>query len=240
MEKAALIIGAGGGLGSQLVETLLADTDFQRIHAVSRRALDPEDSRLVSHCLPEHNNKGIEQLCRAMADEKARFRLVVCCIGQLHAGGKQPEKRLEDLDEAWLVEGFRVNSIIPALWIKHLPLLLSKEEPAVAVFISARVGSIGDNRLGGWYAYRAAKAALNMLVATAQVEYRRRRPEVRLVCYHPGTVDTSLSRPFQANVPAEQLFSAKLAVQHMLSVLEGLPQEQGPYYLDWRGNRIPW
>lgn len=151
-----------------------------------------------------------------MAKSGVRIDQFICCVGLLHDRQLQPEKKIEQLDAAHLQKYFAVNSIIPALWLKHLPVLLDKKKPAQILFISARVGSISDNRLGGWYGYRASKAALNMLIKTAQVEYRRRFPDAVLISYHPGTVDTPLSKPFQDRVPEHKLFSPQQLQRFLL------------------------
>ena len=133
-----------------------------------------------------------------------------------------------------------VNFIPPSLWIKHAVKLLAPKCLTSFTVLSARVGSISDNQLGGWYGYRASKAALNMMLKTAQVEYRRRLPESGLVAYHPGTVDTQLSKPFQANVKPEKLFTPEFTAQALWRELDTLSVEKAPYYIDWQGKTISW
>jgi NAD(P)-dependent dehydrogenase (short-subunit alcohol dehydrogenase family) len=126
---------------------------------------------------------------------------------------------------------------VPALWLKYLVKVMAKDKASI-VFFSARVGSISENGLGGWYGYRASKAALNMFVKTASVEYKRRSPNTTLACYHPGTVDTNLSKPFQANVKQGKLFTVDFTVSKLLHHMEGFDAEQSPYYIDWEGKTI--
>lgn len=238
--KTTIIVGAGGGIGKTIARRLGSDDKNNRVLTVSRRHHEDLPTSIEQFQLPEHDDTSIGQCCQELAKSVSHFDQFICCVGLLHKGGLQPEKKLEQLNAEYLRQYFMVNSIIPALWLKHLPALLDGKRTAVIAFISARVGSIADNRLGGWYGYRSSKAALNMLIKTAQIEYRRRCPGAVLVSYHPGTVDTPLSAPFQDRVPVHKLFSADDAVGYMLSQLEGLNPEQAPYYLDWQGKPIPW
>lgn len=238
--KTILIVGASGGIGQQVLTQLSEENDNNRIFAVSRHHL-PDLPASVRHSrIAEYDDISIAGYCKELADTGVQIDQFICCVGLLHHGQLQPEKKVEQLDAANLQRYFTVNSIIPALWLKHLPVLLDRKQPAKIVFISARVGSITDNRLGGWYGYRASKAALNMLIKTAQVEYRRRFPDAVLISYHPGTVDTPLSRPFQDNVPEHKLFTPQQAAGFLLDQLQHLSPDSAPYYLDWQGKTIPW
>ena len=165
--------------------------------------------------------------------------LVLVATGILHSdSGIQPEKRLRDIDAAAMAEVMRINAIGPALVAKHFLPLMRREAKSVFAAISARVGSIGDNRLGGWASYRASKAALNMLLRTFAIEHARTHPEGICVALHPGTVDTALSRPFQARVPQGKLFTPGDAAERLLTVLDGLgPGDSGGFYA-WDGSRI--
>ena len=135
---------------------------------------------------------------------------------------------------------FTTNTILPALWLKYVELILKGTEPAKLVFFSARVGSIGDNKLGGWYGYRASKSALNMIIKCAQIECQRRAKNISLISYHPGTVETKLSKPFQSNVPKDKLFTSDFTVAQLLKIIPTLSAENGPHYIDWQGKTIPW
>jgi NAD(P)-dependent dehydrogenase (short-subunit alcohol dehydrogenase family) len=170
---------------------------------------------------------------------------VVCCIGALHATGADnqqimPEKRLEDIQKDQLSFYFTTNAILPAIWLKYVEPLLKGSEPAKLVFFSARVGSISDNNLGGWYGYRASKSALNMLIKCAQIECQRRAKNICLISYHPGTVETPLSKPFQSKVPTGKLFTTDFTVTQLLTIIPSLTPENGPHYIDWQGSVIPW
>ncbi|MEQ8802067.1 MAG: short-chain dehydrogenase, partial [Haliea sp.] len=160
--------------------------------------------------------------------------------GILHAGDKGPEKSLEQLDPAWMQAVFHANSITPMLWLQALAKGLGRKQHCVIAALSARVGSIGDNRLGGWYSNRASKAALNMLLQTAAVDQARRAPASKLIAFHPGTTDTALSRPFQGNVAAGKLFSPDFVAGRLLAVMDAATADGTLSYLDWDGQAITW
>lgn len=242
MSEISLVIGASGGIGRELV-TQLAEQGA-RVIAVSRSG-SREDSwpeSVSSVACDSTDESQIQQVIEQIESAQQRVKFAVCTVGMLHAeldGQKiQPEKQLESLNHAQLSAYFTVNTIIPSLWLKHLVGVMSDE--AVIACLSARVGSISDNRLGGWYGYRASKAALNMMVKTAAIEYGRRAKGTALVCYHPGTVDTALSEPFQANVKPEKLFTPEFTVSQLLNVTRDLDPKDGPFYLDWDGKSISW
>ena len=152
----------------------------------------------------------------------------------------RPERRLADVTPEHLQRAFAVNAIGPLLVAKHVQALLPRRDRAVFASLSARVGSIGDNRLGGWYAYRASKAAQNMITLNLSIELRRRARGIICVGLHPGTVDTELSRPFQHNVPADRLFTPQRAARQLLDVIHGLePADNGGFFA-WDAQPIPW
>jgi len=168
------------------------------------------------------------------------FSHVFICNGLLHSANLAPEKRLEDIDADNLLSVLQANTIVPMLWLANLaPLLKSKTQCCIAIF-SARIGSIEDNRSGGWYAYRASKAALNMLVKTASIEYRRRAGNVKLIAFHPGTTDTALSKPFLASVPKDRVFTAEFVSDSLLQILDRLERDTTAEFLDWAGKPVSW
>lgn len=169
-----------------------------------------------------------------------KLHLVVNCVGLLHEETLQPEKSLKRINPESLMRYFQVNSIGAILLTKQLLPLLRHHERSVFGTISAKVGSIGDNQLGGWYGYRASKAALNMFMRTAAIEYRRTSPKTLIVMLHPGTTNTRLSRPFQASVPAEKLFSIERTVNQLLTVIEQLQDGDSGQFFSWDGSRLPW
>jgi NAD(P)-dependent dehydrogenase (short-subunit alcohol dehydrogenase family) len=240
----AMVIGAGGGIGAALLSQLVASQQYQDIFAVSRTLPDEPLISVTYVQIDSQNEAEVATFCTQLLNYNIQTSHIFCCIGALHGeqGGVQlkPEKRIEELSSRQLQTFFAINTIVPAMWIKHCQKLLAGDKPAFMVFLSARVGSISDNQLGGWYGYRASKAALNMMIKTAQVELLRRSPNVSLLCYHPGTVDTALSKPFQANVDKEKLFTAEFTANCLLAILPTLKPTEAPYYLDWQGKNIPW
>jgi NAD(P)-dependent dehydrogenase (short-subunit alcohol dehydrogenase family) len=165
--------------------------------------------------------------------------LVIIATGVLHrATAVRPEKSLRDIDPVAMTEVFRVNTIGPALLAKHLLPRFRRNGKTVFAALSARVGSIGDNRLGGWVSYRSSKSALNMVLKTLSIEHARRFPDAVVAALHPGTVDTALSAPFQRRVPERGLFTPARSVGHMLSVIDKLTVEDTGGFFAWDGTRI--
>ena len=165
---------------------------------------------------------------------------VYICHGILHNERCKPEKRLEDFSAESFTEIITANTITPMLWLKHLtPILTGKNECKVVIF-TARVGSISDNKLGGWYSYRASKAAMNMLITSAAVELARRAKNIKLISFHPGTTDTPLSKPFQKNVPAGKLFTSEFVAKQLLTITDTAEVDGTATYIDWAGKEIPW
>ena len=206
-ETNVAVVGAGGGIGRAFVELLANDERVRRVHAFSRDPGESEQGKIVSGFLDLTDEESIEAAASAAASDTP-LDLVLVATGILHRGNSiRPEKSMRELDAQSMAEVLAVNSIGPALVAKHFLPALRREHKAVFAALSARVGSISDNRLGGWTAYRMSKAALNMLVRTMAIEQARTAPNSVLVALHPGTVDTRLSKPFTGRVPAEQLFT---------------------------------
>ena len=176
-----------------------------------------------------------------MRDETERLHLLVNCAGVLHeSDALRPEKKLESVSPDALRRVFEVNAFGPLLVAKHFHELLRHDERAVLANVSARVGSIGDDRAGGWYAYRGSKAAQNLFTKNLSIELGRRAKNVVCVALHPGTVDTDLSRPFQGSVRETSLFEPSRAARQLLDVIDGLTPEQSGSFLAWDGREIPW
>ena len=238
-----MVIGASGGIGSAVLQGFLQDASFEQVIAVSRapcpEGLSLHHDRLQWIC-SDYSEASITAITAALAQSGAALRRIVISNGLLHGGRLQPEKALETLHGESMAQVFDANVIVPALWISHLARLLRRSTGCSIAVLSARVGSIGDNRLGGWYSYRTAKAALNMFLKTAAVEYARRAPNVKLVAFHPGTTDTGLSRPFQKGVPEGRLFSPAFVAQRLLALLHDITPDGELSFLDWEGKTIPW
>lgn len=237
--KNILLIGASGGIGKACLEYLEHSSEVESITAVSRQKATHSTNNIKHITLAKQTQTTISEFCATLPDN--HFDLVISTIGVLHNDSPSlyPEKKLEDITEQALKEYFQVNSILPALWLQGLVSKVNRASSAM-VFFSARVGSISDNRLGGWYGYRASKSALNMLLKTAQIEYQRRSPGCNLIAYHPGTVDTTLSEPFQRNVKPEKLFSPQFTVECLFKALNSPPETPPPWYIDWQNKPIPW
>lgn len=243
----ALVTGASRGIGLALVEALLRRGGPGRVFAAARdpdglaRLAAEHGSALAPLALDVTDEASLEQAALAVRADVPRLHLLVNCAGVLHEpGGLRPEKRLADVDPAALRHAFAVNAIGPLLVAKHFVPLLRHEEPAILASLSARVGSIGDNRRGGWYAYRASKAAQNMVTRTLAIELTRAARNVVCVALHPGTVDTGLSRPFQRGVPAAQLQPPDEAAARLLAVIDSLGPDDHGAFLDQHRRPIPW
>lgn len=224
-----VVVGASGGIGGALA-ILLADHGAV-VHALSRREV-ATDARLVTGIIDIENEASIANAASALRT-KGPLDLVMVATGLLHAQGIAPEKSYRQLSSASFERYFAVNATGPALVAKHFLPLLCKDRPSVFAVLSARIGSIGDNRLGGWCGYRASKAALNMIVKTLAVELARTHPNAACVALHPGTVATELSQPFQRGVPADKLFSPDIAAEHLLDVIANLTAAQHGVVLAW-------
>ena len=225
----AVVVGGTGGIGAALVAQLQRDGQYAQVLALSRRSTPAVDVL---------DEASIAALAAHITETGQPLRLVIIASGVLQGPGMQPEKSLASLDAAAAARSFAVNALGPALLLKHLLPLLPKQGRTVCAALSARVGSIGDNHLGGWYAYRASKAALNQLVHTAAIELRRQRPQALCVVLHPGTVDTGLSAPFAKT--GLEVRSPQEAAAQLLQVLDGLEPRHSGGFFDWRGEPVPW
>jgi NAD(P)-dependent dehydrogenase (short-subunit alcohol dehydrogenase family) len=231
----AVVLGAGGGIGAALVDALADNPHVAQVLALSRRALP--DRRKVQAEIADVTDE--RSLAAAAARAPETTHLVIVATGMLHAGEHAPEKQLRDLGADRLAYSFAVNAIGPALALKHFTPLMPRQGKAVFAALSARVGSISDNRSGGWYGYRASKAALNMLLRTAAIEIGAKRKDAVILGLHPGTVDTGLSKPFQANVKPEKLFTPAFAAERLLAVIDDATPAQTGTLLAWDGAAIP-
>ena len=217
----ALVIGASGGIGAAVAEAMA--TRGGRVTRVSRSedGLDVTDAASVD---------------RVMGALQGPFQTVFVSVGVLAPDGGQPEKQLRDLDPAAMADILAVNTVGVAHVLTHLPRLLPRQGRSVTGVLTARVGSIGDNRIGGWYAYRASKAALNQVVRGVAVELGRTHGDAVIAALHPGTVDT----PFTANYPGHKKVAADEAAHNLLDVMERLdPGQTGGFY-DYSGAEVPW
>ena len=231
----AVVVGASGGIGAALTAALVAGGRFSAVHALSREGLTAPAGALPGRLDLEDE----ASIAAAAGRLDAPPRLVIVATGRLHGPGLAPEKALRQLDGSALMQAFAINAVGPALVAKHMLPLLPRTGRSAFAALSARVGSISDNRLGGWHGYRASKAALNMLIATLAIELARTRPQALCVGLHPGTVDTGLSRPFQAGVAQDRLFTPAGSAGHLLRVLDGLTPADSGRVFAWDGSVIP-
>jgi NAD(P)-dependent dehydrogenase (short-subunit alcohol dehydrogenase family) len=245
----ALILGATQGIGLGFVKHLLQQPNISTVFATYRtleaaselltlQTANPD--RLFCSALDITEESQITDLMQAIQAKTNKLHWVVNCIGVLHEDTLQPEKSLAQINPERLMQYFQVNSIGAVLLAKHLVPLLKHGDRSIFATVSAKVGSIGDNRVGGWYGYRASKAALNMFMKTAAIEYGRKSPNTIVALLHPGTTDTRLSQPFQRNVPPEKLFSTERTVTQLWAVLNQLEPDNSGQFFSWDGAELPW
>ena len=240
MAYSAMIIGGSGAIATALRQNLAQDADCQQIYVFSRQQPSEDLPDKVIWQTLEYTQPAIASVLADNLAESLPIQKVFICNGRLHDAGLQPEKRLEQFNAEDCQSIIHSNALVPMLWVQALLPYLKHAQPCQLVVFSARVGSISDNHLGGWYSYRASKAALNMLLKTAAIEYQRRAPNVSLVAFHPGTTDTPLSRPFQKNVPVEKLLTPTFVAERLLTILNQLPAVGTLRFIDWQGKVIEW
>ena len=228
MSGAAVIIGASGGIGGAFRALLEEEGAFDQVHGFARSFNGANHVDLLDEA-------SIAAAAAQIASGPAPT-LVLVATGLLHEGDHGPEKALRELDPQWLARSYAVNAIGPMLVAKHVLPLMPRTGRTVFAALSARVGSIGDNRLGGWHGYRASKAALNMMMRNVAIEEKRRNDRSIVVTLHPGTVET----PFTAAYPGHDKVSPQRAAENLLAVIGGLTAQDTGRFLDWAGEEIPW
>lgn len=231
------VIGCGGAIGGALLKRLAALNPDAEIHGFARQLPKTTIPSVLYHTIDYDDESAIEEAA-TMASRNTPLDKVIIATGMLHQGNVMPEKSLRDLSAEKLQLLFKVNTIVPALIAKHFLPILNRENRAVFAALSARVGSISDNNLGGWYSYRASKAALNMIIKNAAIETARRNKNSVVVGLHPGSVDTQLSAPFHANIDPSKIFSPDFAAEKLLDVLSMLTPEQSGKCFGWDGQEI--
>ena len=235
----ALVLGASGAIGQALINNFLNDNRIGRVIAVSRSNATFEHPKL--HWISTHYDEpSMQSVVDNLSEYKGSFSKVCICHGILHGEKMFPEKRMEEMSVEMMQSIFYANTIVPSLWLKLLrKLVMGAVECKIACF-SARVGSTGDNGLGGWYSYRASKAALNSLMKTFSIEYARRAKNVKLIAFHPGTTDTVLSKPFQASVKPENLFTTEFVAEHLVNIMNNQTIDGQLSFIDWENKDIVW
>lgn len=231
-----VIVGSSGGVGQSLVKHLLGHEQVTSVIGWSRCSSDIKHPRF-KYCSMDYNN---EESIRIAADAIIEpIDMVIVATGFLHDENILPEKSFKQLSGDAMMKYLLLNTVGPSLVAKHLLPKMRMQRKSVFTVLSARVGSISDNRLGGWYAYRASKAALNMMIKTLAVELKRCQKNVIVAGLHPGTVDTYLSKPFQRSVKPEQLFTSEFSARCLLNVINQLKDHNSGYCFAWDGKKIP-
>lgn len=232
------VVGATGGIGAALVDLFLNDAAVTAVYGCARsplRQCHPKLSFVQIDLAEEATIVAAAKTC----SEGGPLDLVINTVGILHdQSGLRPEKSIRELNAANLTKLFAINTIGPALVLKYFMPCLNPSKRSVIATLSARVGSISDNALGGWYSYRASKAALNQIIRTAAIELAMRRPNALCVGLHPGTVETAMSQPFLAGYTTNDIFNPQFAAQALVSVLDQLEPHQSGRVFDWRGTEI--
>lgn len=235
--RSAAVFGASGGIGKALCEAL-AERGTQAIYAGSRMGAGPQGAPFHSFDFDLTDEGSIAAAADAMRDDPPEWVIVASGVLTLE-DGTGPERTLRRLDPAVMAEVLALNTIGPALIAKHMLPLMPRSRAFLFACLSARVGSISDNRLGGWHSYRASKAALNMLLKNFALEMARTHPHGVVAGLHPGTVDSALSEPFQTGLPEGQLTAPQQAADNLLAVLAGLGPEQSGRVFDFKGEEVP-
>lgn len=238
MSVNVLVLGGSGGIGSALVRCLAARNDVDVVHASYFTSELSEDKhpKVYWHKVDPKD----EIQVRGLLELIGSIHWCINAVGMLHVMGMGPEKSLSRFNTDFFLENIKANTVPSLLLAKYLPAVFKGMKNPIFATVSAKVGSIEDNQLGGWVSYRASKAALNMALKTTAIEWRRTLPQAAVAALHPGTVDTHLSKPFQSNVPEGKLFSPELSAQYMLAVLDKItPAESGRFW-SWDGSELPW
>ena len=230
----AVVFGASGGIGSAFVKHLAAHENVLTVHALSRSPAASSGKVRFTGC----DVTDEEQVSAAADAIGGPIQLCIIATGVLHGDDLAPEKSTSAVDAGMMAELLRINTIAPSMAAKHFLPLLDRERKSALAALSARVGSIGDNRIGGWHSYRASKAALNQIIRTMSIELGRKNKQALIVGLHPGTVDTGLSGPFQKNVPEGRLFSPDFSTGEMLAVLNRLGPRDSGWCFDYAGKRV--
>lgn len=239
---AMVVLGAGGGLGRAITLELREQYPDETIFALSRQPeVSVPESTDVTYCqVEDYDEKALGDWVREFKNKGEQLRGVVSTIGMLHDEETFPEKKLTDITADNLNKLFSVNAVKPMLAFKAFLPILDRKKTRFWVQLSAKVGSIEDNYLGGWYAYRSSKAGLNMLLKTASIELKRTHKNLTVAAIHPGTTDTRLSEPFQERISTDKLYSPELSAERIVAVVKNLKPEHTGALWHWDGSRLPY
>ena len=234
MEGLALVVGAGG-IGKQIAEDLASTENNLEVILCGRKNVFKNFWELDIE-----NENSLKDFKDKLSKSKLNLRLVLNATGRLHSEKLNPEKRLQHINKENLIESFSINAFAPILLAKTIEEFINKELEFNFASISARVGSITDNKTGGWYAYRAAKSAQNQLFKSLSIEWARKYPKAIITLLHPGTVNTNLSKPFHKFVPKDKLFSPQKTSNYMIDILRHQKPTDSGKFIAWDGKEIPW
>lgn len=236
MLKNIVIIGSSGAIGNSFVEHYLKEETVEKIFTFSRSAADHISDKVFSFEIDVESQDSIQKAAEQIKDHI--IDRIIIASGILHTENFGPEKSIKDLNYETFAKVYSINTIGPALIGRYFIPLMNKNEKSVIAFLSARVGSISDNKLGGWHAYRASKAALNMLIKNFSIELSRTNKLAKVIGLHPGTVDTQLSKPFQRNVSENKLFTPEFAASSMAAVIDNLADNESGSVFAFDGSKI--
>lgn len=240
-DSRAAVIGASGGIGRAITAGIVDSGRFARVYALARSTDGDYGSETVRSLHLDYASPATIERAASAVGEEGPLDFVFVATGILHDGDAvQPEKSMREIERETLERVFAINTFGPVLVARHFLPMMRRKSRSVFAALSARVGSIGDNRLGGWLAYRSSKAALNMALRTLSIEHARRHRDAVVVALHPGTVDTALSQPFTGNVPDGKLFTPAEAATRLLDVVDGLDSDDTGGFFAWDGKPIPW
>ena len=234
MEGLALVVGAGG-IGKQIAEDLASKENNLEVILCGRKNVFKNFWELDIE-----NENSLKDFKDKLSKSKLNLRLVLNATGRLHSEKLNPEKRLQHINRENLIESFSINAFAPILLAKTIEEFINKELEFNFASISARVGSITDNKTGGWYAYRAAKSAQNQFFKSLSIEWARKYPKAIITLLHPGTVNTNLSKPFHKFVPKDKLFSPQKTSNYMIDILRQQKPTDSGKFIAWDGKEIPW
>tara|TARA_X000000950_G_scaffold279678_1_gene372837 strand:- start:53 stop:757 length:705 start_codon:yes stop_codon:yes gene_type:complete len=227
-KEVAVVMGSNGGLGKSIYNNLRNTKKSSKVFGFHRKSNPPVDVT---------NEKSVIEIANFLKINKFRISILINAVGYLHDDKFKPEKKIEDLNVEYFKKSCNINTISTILLLKYLAPLMYQDKNSLFVSLSARVGSIEDNHLGGWYSYRASKAALNQIIKTASIEFKRKKSDIIFLSLHPGTVDTYLSKPFSNK---KTLFSPELAAEKILNTLKRLSINQSGRLIDYNGDIIPY
>ena len=235
MRKVA-VIGSSGAIGSAFVDHYINDQSINSIFSFSRSSIGIDNNKVKHFSIDIENESSIQNAAKSV--EEINFDEIIIASGLLHTNEFGPEKSIKDLKADNILKVLNVNTVGPALIGKYFLPLLNKDNKSVMAFLSARVGSISENKLGGWYAYRASKSALNQVIKTFSIELKRTNPKAIIIGLQPGTVDSELSAPFKRNVSNNKLFSAEYSVSQLIGVIERADESSSGNLISWDGEII--